>query len=183
MYISLNSEEKKQLLKITRESISEYLTNGKIPKYEDSSFSPALLQKAGAFVTLHKKGDLRGCIGRFGSEEPLYSIVQRIGISSATKDHRFSVLQPEELPEVDIEISVLSPLKMIQSPDEFDPDKHGIYLKMEGRSGTFLPQVAKQTGWTKEELLGRCARDKAGLNWDDWKNAELFIYTAQIFSE
>ena len=183
MSIYLNNEEKQLLLKISREGISEYLMNGKIRKYNEISLPPSLLQKAGAFVTYHKKGELRGCIGRFNSDSTLYIIVQKMSISSATRDSRFKPIKLEELPEVNIEISVLSPLHQIYSEDEFDPDQHGIYIKKDGRCGTYLPQVAKKTRWTKEELLGHCARDKAGLQWNDWKDAELFIFTAQVFRE
>ena len=183
MSICLNNEEKQLLLKIARDSISEYLMNGKTRKYNEIMLPPSLLQKAGAFVTYHRKGELRGCVGRFNSDRPLYIIVQNISITSATKDNRFKAIKREELPELNIEISVLSPLHQIFSKDEFDPDQHGIYIKKDGRIGTYLPQVAKSTGWTKEELLGHCARDKAGLHWNDWKEAKLFIYTAQVFRE
>lgn len=183
MGIELNKDEKRLLLKIARDSIAEFLLNRETKKYDEISLPPALLQKAGAFVTIHKHRELRGCIGRFSKEESLYILVQKVGVLSATRDARFKPVTLEELPLVDFEISVLSPLQRIDSSDEFDPDKHGIYLKKNGRNGTFLPQVARQTRWTKEELLGHCARDKAGLNWDDWKNAELYIYTAQVFGE
>lgn len=183
MEINLNTREKRLLLKIARDSISEFLIHGKIKYYSESSLPPSLLQTAGAFVTLHRKGKLRGCIGRFNSEDPLFRIVQKMAISSATRDHRFKPFSPEEIPEMLIEISVLSPLKKINSTDEFNPDIHGIYMEKEGKTGTYLPQVAKQTRWTKEELLGHCARDKAGLNWDDWRKAKLCIYTAEVFGE
>ena len=90
--------------------------------------------------------------------------------------------QPE-LEYIEIEISVLTPLQKISSIDEFELGKHGIYMKKDGHSGTFLPQVAEETGWSTEEFLGHCARDKAGIGWDGWKEADLYIYEAIIFGE
>ena len=106
-----------------------------------------------------------------------------MAISSSTKDYRFSSVEKEELSKIEIEISVLSPLKLIKSIDEIELGKHGIYIKKGFSSGTFLPQVAKETGWTKQQFLGHCAQDKAGVGWDGWKDAEIYIYTADVFSE
>jgi hypothetical protein len=88
-----------------------------------------------------------------------------------------------ELKNIEIEISVLTPLKKISSIDEIEMGKHGIWIKKGYRSGTFLPQVATETGWSKEEFLGHCARDKAGIGWEGWKDAELFTYEANVFNE
>jgi AmmeMemoRadiSam system protein A len=139
--------------------------------------------KSGAFVTLKEKGDLRGCIGRFISDEPLYKVVQEMAIASSTEDTRFPRVESKEIDELEIEISVLSPMKKIHSIDEIELGKHGIYIKKGYYSGTFLPQVATETGWTKEEFLGHCARDKAGIGWDGWKDAEIYTYEADVFSE
>ncbi len=179
----LNTDDKKKLLFLARTTIETYLETGGLFKPETSEYSPALLKKAGAFVTLHKKGKLRGCIGRFDAEEPLYKIVQEMAIASATRDYRFTPVSKTELPEIDIEISVLTPLRKIQSIDEIVLGKHGIYLKKGMQSGTFLPQVATDTKWTLEEFLGHCARDKAGIGWDGWKDAEIYVYEAIVFSE
>ncbi|MCD6598927.1 MAG: AmmeMemoRadiSam system protein A, partial [Bacteroidales bacterium] len=151
---------------------------------DTSNFSKTLLAPAGAFVTLHTaEGQLRGCIGRFQPEAPLYKVVKEMAVSAALNDYRFSPLKSAEIPSVDIEISVLTPLKKIQSIDELELGKDGIYIKKDSRSGTFLPQVAESTGWSKEEFLGHCSRDKAGLGWDGWKDARLYTYQAIIFSE
>ena len=156
-----------------------------IRKFTDScdAYAPALQKKAGAFVTLHTSGKLRGCIGRFDVDEPLYKIVQEMAIASATRDYRFAPVTAAELSEINIEISVLTPLRKIQSIDEIVLGKHGIYIKKGMQSGTFLPQVATDTKWSLEEFLGHCARDKAGIGWDGWKDAEIFIYEAIVFSE
>ena len=106
-----------------------------------------------------------------------------MAIASATQDYRFSPVTPEEIPGLEIEISVLTPLRRIHSIDEIQLGKHGIYIKKGYNSGTFLPQVASETGWTKEEFLGHCAQDKAGLGWNGWKDAELYVYEAIVFGE
>ena len=106
-----------------------------------------------------------------------------MAIAAATQDHRFNEVQADEISQLKIEISVLTPLKRIKSADEFILGKQGIYIKKGYSSGTFLPQVATQTGWTKEEFLGHCAQDKAGLNWNEWKTAELYTYEALVFGE
>jgi len=126
---------------------------------------------------------LRGCIGRFEPDEPLYRVVQEMAIAAATEDYRFPPVTPQELGELDIEISVLTPLRKISSIDEIQLGRHGIYIKKGGRAGTFLPQVATETGWSKEEFLGYCARDKAGLGWNGWKDADIYVYEALVFSE
>jgi AmmeMemoRadiSam system protein A len=145
--------------------------------------SPALLSPAGAFVSLYKKGKLRGCIGRLNPMEPLYKIVQEMVISSSTCDSRFTPVEREELKDISIEISVLTPLKKIDSLEEIVLGRHGIYIKKSSASGTYLPQVAIQTGWNLEEFLGHCSRDKAGIGWDGWKNAEIYTYEALVCSD
>ncbi|MBN2275090.1 MAG: AmmeMemoRadiSam system protein B, partial [Bacteroidales bacterium] len=176
-------QDKKTLLSLARKTIEDYILKGTDFKPETDGYSTALLKPSGAFVTLHHKGNLRGCIGRFDATLPLYQVVQEMAISAATRDSRFSPVSPSELAEIDIEISVLTPLQKINSIEEITLGKHGIYIKKDYRSGTFLPQVANDTKWTLEEFLGHCARDKAGIGWDGWKEAELFTYEAIIFGE
>ncbi len=154
-----------------------------MPEVDRSEYSTNLHQNAGAFVTLHLKGKLRGCIGRFQPDAPLYTVVQDMAIAAATKDHRFSPVKPGDLEKIDIEISVLTPLKRITSVDEIELGRHGIYIKQGYNTGTFLPQVAESTGWNIEEFLGHCARDKARIGWDGWKSADLYTYEAIIFDE
>lgn len=179
----LNNEEKKYLLQLARNTIVEYIDNNKIPKIDKNELTDNIKANCGAFVTLHIDGKLRGCIGRFGESQPLYEVVQEMAISSATQDSRFARVTKEEIPSLDIEISVLTPLIKINSIDEFELGKHGIYIKKGMDSGTFLPQVANDTKWTKEEFLGHCARDKAGIGWFGWQDADLYTYEAIIFSE
>jgi len=179
----LSDEDKKILLKLARETIASYLTSHRVPAVDPRVLSANLKTHCGAFVTLHKRGMLRGCIGRFEPDEPLYRVVQEMAIAAATEDYRFPPVTPQELGELDIEISVLTPLRKISSIDEIQLGRHGIYIKKGGRAGTFLPQVATETGWSKEEFLGYCARDKAGLGWNGWKDADIYVYEALVFSE
>ncbi|MBN1143486.1 MAG: AmmeMemoRadiSam system protein B, partial [Bacteroidales bacterium] len=179
----LTDKEKTKLLQLARTTIRQYLDNNEIPEVNTEGFTQKMLAASGAFVTLTIDGRLRGCIGRFEAEEPLYKIVQEMAVSAATRDYRFSKLTKEELAKAHIEISVLTPMKRVASPGEIVLGKHGIYIKKGNRGGTFLPQVASQTNWTVEEFLGHCARDKAGIGWDGWKDAEIFTYEAYVFGE
>jgi len=180
---SLSSEEKKQLLEVARQAIDSYLIHRGIPFVPPEQFSANLQTPCGAFVTLNKNGRLRGCIGRFMATEPLYKVVQEMAVAAAFQDNRFQPVGKGEMKDIEVEISVLTPLIKIQGIDEFELGKHGIYIKKGSRSGTYLPQVAHETGWGKEEFLGHCARDKAGIGWDGWKDADLYTYEALVFNE
>jgi AmmeMemoRadiSam system protein B/AmmeMemoRadiSam system protein A len=142
-----------------------------------------LLVQAGAFVSLYKARKLRGCIGSFEESIPIWKTVDRMTASAALNDTRFSPVHPDEISDIKIEISVLTPMRRIDDVSEIIPGKHGIVVEKDGQSGTFLPQVASKTGWNREELLGYCARDKAGLEWDDWEKATIYVYEAFIFGE
>jgi hypothetical protein len=179
----LDEQDKHSLIEIARTTIEEYVRHGKIPTIDDGKLSAAVKVDCGAFVTLKKGGELRGCIGRFDATESLYKVVQKMAIAASTQDYRFHPVASEELGKIEIEISVLTPLRKIKSIDEIVMGKNGIYIRKGSSSGTFLPQVATETGWSKEEFLGHCAQDKAGIGWDGWRNAELFIYESLIFDE
>jgi AmmeMemoRadiSam system protein B/AmmeMemoRadiSam system protein A len=179
----LSQRDKRELLSLARKTIETYLNKDEVLKPRTDDYSVALKTPAGAFVTLHEEEKLRGCIGQFEPTIPLYKVVQEMAIASATRDSRFTPVTSQELSQIHIEISVLTPLKKIQSIDEIELGKHGIYIKKGYHSGTFLPQVANDTKWSLEEFLGHCARDKAGIGWDGWKDADIFIYEAIIFAE
>jgi len=179
----LSQRDKRELLSLARNTIETYLNTEEVFKPRTDDYSTALKTPAGAFVTLHEEGKLRGCIGQFEPNNPLYKVVQEMAIASATRDSRFMPVTSQELGQIHIEISVLTPLKKIQSIDEIELGKHGIYIKKGYHSGTFLPQVANETKWSLEDFLGHCARDKAGIGWDGWKDADIFIYEAIIFAE
>ncbi len=185
MSFEINSKEKEVLLDIARNTLENFIRHGIIPEVDESKITKTLETPAGAFVTLHKKGELRGCIGRFKPEKPLYKVVQDMAIASSTQDVRFPEVSEDELDEIDIEISVLTPMERVSSVDEIELGKHGVYIKKGNRAGTFLPQVAEMTNWSKEEFLGHCARDKAGLRWNEWKDGEteLYTYRAIIINE
>jgi len=179
----LSPQDRNTLLAIARETLEQCVRGGAIPPVNPETLSAPLKTDCGAFVTLNRNGRLRGCIGRFEPAEALYRVVQEMAVAAATQDYRFEPVTRSELGDIRIEVSVLTPLRRIQSAEEYDPARHGIYMRKGGHSGTFLPQVAKETGWTKEELLGHCAEDKAGIGWDGWKDAQLFVYDAIVFGE
>ncbi len=181
--VSFTEEEKNQLFKIARTSIKKTLDENKQAVIDPSAIPANLKKKMGAFVTLKIGGKLRGCIGMFISEKPLYEVVNEMAVASAFSDNRFDPLSKEEYPEIEIEISVLGPLKKITDIAQIVPGKHGIYIKKDFRSGTMLPQVLTENHWTVEQFLGYTSRDKAGLGWDGWKTADLYIYEALVLEE
>lgn len=178
---TLTDADKKQLKEIALQSIKDSLDSKPIARPTLHSQLSILNSKCGAFVSLHKYGRLRGCIGHFGEDYPLHEIVAEMARAAAFEDPRFTPVTREELDDIDIEISVLTPMRRIQSIDEFELHRHGIYIRKGFRSGTFLPQVADEVNWTKEEFIGHCSQDKAGLGWDGWKDAELYVYEAIVF--
>ena len=175
----ITNAERMELLEKARKSIEHFVRTGFRAEPEKPITKGILNEKAGAFVSIYIEGKLRGCIGGFAGSKKLGDLVQNMA-ASASCDRRFLSVQSEELDKMELEISVLSPLKKIKSVDEIEPGKHGIYIKKGFNSGTFLPQVAMKTGWSVEELLGHCAREKAGIGWEGWKTAEIFTYEAVI---
>lgn len=178
---SLSDADKKYLLALGRERLNKYL-NRQFYTTSDENIPEAAKALAGAFVSIYKGHELRGCIGRFSGGQQLYKLIEDLAVSAAN-DYRFDSVTANELPEINIEISVLTPLKRIFNLDELELGRHGIYIRQGDQSGTFLPQVADKTGWTKEEFVNRCSRDKAHLGSDGWKTADLFTYEAIVFSE
>ncbi len=179
---NLSEEEKNELLEKARTSISTYLLSGEKGKLIPPLKPGILDENTGAFVSIYINGKLRGCVGSFAKNKTLNNLVQEMAVL-ATHDSRFDRIEQDELSNMKIEVSVLSPLKKIKSPDEIELGKHGIYIKSENSSGTYLPQVATKTGWNIEEFLGHCSRDKAGMGWEGWKTAGIFTYEAIVFRE
>ncbi|MBU2541757.1 MAG: AmmeMemoRadiSam system protein B [Candidatus Omnitrophica bacterium] len=179
----LSQDQKNKLLKLARDTIRHFLTTGKTLEVKEDD--PILKQTMGAFVTLHKKGQLRGCIGNIIGTKALYLTVRDMAIASATEDPRFSSVTKDELPDIDIEISALSPLKKITNHDEIILGKHGVLVKDFFRSGVYLPQVATETGWTKEQFMSSLCASKAGIAPDAWKTGkcEIYIFSAEVFRE
>ena len=179
---ALGRAERKKLLSVARVSIDAVLRRKPAP--DPKLTEPSLTGHQGAFVTLHKDGQLRGCIGRFTADEPLYRVVSQMAVAAATQDFRFSPVTLPELDKIEIEISVLSPLRKMGDVSELELGKHGIYVMKGARGGCYLPQVADETGWSKEEFLGHCCLEKAGLEADAWKkDADVYLFTAEVFSE
>jgi len=179
----LNKEQKKKLLEIARKAIETYLKTGKTIEVKETD--PVLLKELGAFVTLKEKGRLRGCIGNIIGQKPLYLTVRDMAIEAAVSDPRFTRLETQELKNIEIEVSVLSPLEKIDSVDKIKLGKHGVLIRKGFASGVFLPQVAQETGWSKDEFLSNLCSHKAGLKPDAWKDkaSEIYIFTAEVFSE
>ncbi|MDD5465457.1 MAG: AmmeMemoRadiSam system protein B [Candidatus Omnitrophica bacterium] len=179
----LNIQQRKKLLKIARQAIEEYLKTGK--KLEVSEADPVLSQKMGSFVTLTEHGGLRGCIGNLTANQPLYLTVRDMAIAAAADDPRFSPVGLTEVKNIKLEISVLSPLERVVSAENIELGKHGVLVRKGAQSGVFLPQVATETGWNKEEFLNNLCSQKAGLPPGAWKdkNTELYVFTAEVFSE
>ncbi len=179
---TLGRADRKKLLSVARVSIDAILRRKPLPDFKLTD--PSLTGHQGAFVTLHRDGQLRGCIGRFTADEPLYKVVSQMAVSAATQDSRFPPVTLPELDKVEIEISVLSPLRKMGDVSELELGKHGIYVMKGGRGGCYLPQVADETGWSKEEFLRHCCLEKAGLEADAWKkDADVYLFTAEVFSE
>jgi AmmeMemoRadiSam system protein B/AmmeMemoRadiSam system protein A len=179
---TLTEEQKKLLLDVARDELAG-ITGAKsdIKLPPEDVLDKELGAHAGAFVSLYNNGQLRGCIGQFIGNKPLWRTVREMTDASATRDTRFYPVRKDEFKDVKIEISVLTPLKKINDISEIELGKHGIYIKKGYYTGTFLPQVATKTGWTLEEFLGHCARDKAHIGWDGWKDAEIYTYEAIVF--
>ena len=176
----LNKEEKEFLLKLAREAIKAKLENRKL---DFKGISPKKFnEKRGVFVTLKKRGELRGCIGYIFPLAPLKEAIEKMAVASAFEDPRFPPLRKEEFKDIKIEISVLSPLKEIENWQEFKVGEHGIYMVKGMYSAVFLPQVAPEQGWDRETTLTHLSL-KAGLPPDGWKDATLHVFTAEVFEE
>jgi AmmeMemoRadiSam system protein B/AmmeMemoRadiSam system protein A len=171
------------LVAAARQALERVIGGREPPDAVDLSRFPELSQPRGVFVTLRKQGRLRGCIGRIQTDEPLAASVPKVAVDSALRDSRFPRVEPEELKELDVEVSVLTPPQRLAKIEELVPGRDGVILEHRGRSGVFLPQVWIETAWTRLEFLRELASQKAGLPPDAWKDAELYTFRDQIFSE
>jgi len=178
----LNDQEQEILLSIARQAIIDQVRTGQYevePREEKS-----LNFRSGCFVSIKQNGKLRGCIGNFQSELPLFTEVAEMAVSSATKDPRFYPMRDADLDNFRLEISVLSPLEKIEDIEEVVVGKHGIYLEKSFHRGVLLPQVAVEHNWDRKTFLMQTCI-KAGLPTDAWRteDAEIYIFSAQIFAE
>lgn len=151
--MELSDQEKTTLLEIAKRAIIAKAGNREMPKL--TTDLPILKEKRGAFVTLKKRGHLRGCIGYIKAVKPLGETVQEMAVAAAFHDPRFPSVKSEEIRDLSFEISVLSPLQKIKNIDEIEVGKHGIYIVRGYNSGLLLPQVATEYGWDRDNFLKR----------------------------
>ena len=181
--MELTDQERTSLLSLARSAVEAAVCRRPLPV---ADLSGALAQPLGCFVTLTNRGRLRGCIGTFQPDCPLGQTVVRMGREAAVGDPRFrnDPITPAELPELTVEVSVLSELTLTKSPDSLTVGEHGIYIVGRGRSGCFLPEVATDQGWDAREFLDFCCAHKAGLPAGAWrdKDVKVFLFTSTKFS-
>jgi hypothetical protein len=181
--MELSSQEKKILLTAARESIRSIFSETNIPVI-DYKLYPNLKLEAGAFVTLKIKHELRGCIGYITSDQPLFDTVCEVAKHAAVQDPRFPPLTAKEFNSVDLEISVLSPMKKISDYSAIKIGEHGLLVEEGYNRGLLLPQVATENNFTVEQFLKSICL-KAGLPSDHWqkKKLNLKVFTALVFNE
>ncbi len=178
----LNDSEKAALLKLAKDTLDAYFANKPSPVC--TSPDDGLIARKGAFVSLHREGDLRGCIGQLYSDQELHKVVQHCALSAALEDPRFPPVAQDELENLDIEISVLSPFRRIRNIEEVEVGKHGLYIVQGPFRGLLLPQVATEFRWDRKKFLEQTCR-KAGLPESAWRDphAEIYIFEAEVFSD
>jgi hypothetical protein len=176
---TLSPADQRALLKLARDTLESHVTKKSVPVTEAPS--EILNEPRAVFVTLRKGGDLRGCIGQLTAQGPLWDAVRDMTVASASTDPRFSPVEPSELNDILIEISVLTPPQKVQSAEEIALNRDGVILRQGRRSGVFLPKVAEETGWSKVEFLGELCSQKAGLPADCWEDPATELYTFQSF--
>jgi len=180
----VNRDEQAKLLAWAKKTIAAVVHGDEPPTIDNTEVTPGLRALHGAFVTLTKHGELRGCIGMMDFTRPLWENVIKAATASALEDPRFPPVGPAELPELELEISVLEAPRPISSVDEFDHLRHGIVISRAWSHGLFLPQVAREQGWDKDRTLEMVCH-KAGLPPDAWRdpNARLEVFTAFVFGD
>jgi AmmeMemoRadiSam system protein A len=178
----LNAHEKQVLLDIAKQAIIRGVLTGE--EYIEPREEKTLNRRNGCFVTIRQNGKLRGCIGNFQSELPLFREVSRMALASATRDPRFYPMKEADLESFHLEISVLSPLRKVDSTEEIEVGTHGIYIEKGFYRGVLLPQVATEHGWDRATFL-RQTCVKAGLPTNAWEadDAEIYVFSAQVFGE
>jgi len=180
--LQLNTEQKKTLLDIAKKTIASVVNKKSVPRFEIAD--PVLNLKCGAFVTIHKKGSLRGCIGHIVGTTALYKTVAKMAVEASLHDPRFGPVTPDELGDLDIEISVLSPFEKITDIGVIEVGVHGLFIKNGYYQGLLLPQVASEYNWNVKEFIEHTCQ-KAGLPRDCYKSkgCEIFIFSATVFGE
>lgn len=181
--MSISQEDRTTLLRLAREAVSHVVSGTEAPFVGQPT--GVLAEQRGCFVTLTNRGRLRGCIGTFAPAAPLAQSVVQMGMEAA-RDPRFlhrDPITPGELSELEIEISVLSPLTPIEDPLSLEVGTHGIYIQRGPAGGCFLPEVATDQGWNAEQFLSYCCAHKAGLPPDAWRDPRttVLVFTSEKF--
>ncbi|HKA90755.1 MAG TPA: AmmeMemoRadiSam system protein A [Haliangiales bacterium] len=178
----LSDDEKRELLRIARATLREFLAVGRIPP--GAPHKKTLLAPAGVFVTLSEGESLRGCIGTTAAAQPVYKAVQEMAVAAASRDPRFPSVRAEELNLLTIEISVLGARRHIAGPEDIEIGRDGLTIAKGSRRGLLLPQVAVEHGWDAEQFLARTC-EKANLGPQDWRSPDATVdaFTAQVFDE
>ena len=175
----LTKKEKKEMLRLAHEAINRQLY------FQDDEDDKTQLQvkSSGVFVSVYNGDELRGCVGQFGNKGNLNNLIKKLAVDAAYDDSRFESIKEDELNDIRIEISLLTPLELIDDINKIEVGRHGIYIMNGFQHGTFLPQVGARNQWTVEEYLGHCSRDKAKIGWDGWREADIFIFEAVIIKD
>jgi AmmeMemoRadiSam system protein A len=179
-----SEQDRAALLRLARHAIASHIGRSATPTGPAADEAvDALSRRAGAFVTLHQRGELRGCIGHVEPDAPLAATVARCAVAAATEDPRFPSVSPAEIGELEIEISVLGALEPVTRLDEIEIGRHGLVVESDWHRGLLLPQVASERGWNVDTFVEQTCR-KAGLAADAWKSgARIWKFEAEVFGE
>lgn len=182
----LTKQEQTVALKLARQTLENAFDKNAFFIDDDYKNYEIFKEKRGVFVTLHKNGNLRGCVGLIESPViPLSEAIRQMALATAFNDSRFLPLVKDELERIKIEISVLTVPEKVKCLDEIELGKHGVIVKKGFQCGVFLPQVANETGWCKEKFLSELCSQKAGLSENYWqdRNADMYTFEAEVFRE
>jgi AmmeMemoRadiSam system protein A len=180
MSTTLTPPERKVILDLARQSVNAAAHGRVVP---EPVAEGVLARRTGAFVSLHKHGELRGCIGHIDASRPLAFVISQCGAAAATGDPRFDGVRPDEVPDLDIEVSILSDIEKVTDPETIEVGRHGLIIEQHGRKGLLLPQVATEYRWDRHTFLAHTCQ-KAGLPSDAWmKGASIFSFEAEVFGE
>ncbi|MBI3492056.1 MAG: AmmeMemoRadiSam system protein A [Acidobacteria bacterium] len=175
-----SSSDRDLLLSLARDAIEAHVESCAAPS---PPLDGVFARRGGAFVTLHLRGELRGCIGHVDAHDALGQVIARCAVAACSDDPRFPAVTPAELPHLDIELSLLGPLESVAAIEEIEIGRHGLVVEMHWRRGLLLPQVATEWKWDRETFLAQTCV-KAGLPRDAWKNgASLWRFEAEVFGD
>jgi AmmeMemoRadiSam system protein A len=175
--------DRQRLLQIARDAIVSHVEGASVAARAAPAESAALQRAAGAFVTIHHHGELRGCIGHLEANQPLPAVVRQCAVAACSADPRFPPVNAGELSGLDIEVSLLGPLEPLRLPEEIEVGRDGLLIEQGWQRGLLLPQVASERRWDREMFLAQTCH-KAGLPRDAWKRgAKIWRFEAEVFGE